>query len=67
MAGGAAYSDVSVRQFRGWLKNGLRYVQLPNKRILVKFSWIDEFLQKFELKKESVAESIAENLLEGWD
>lgn len=49
-SGGAKYAEVSVKQFRGWFKKGLRHVRLPNGRILTKYDWIDEFLEQFEVK-----------------
>jgi len=45
---------VSMRQFRTWFKNGLRYVQLPNGRILTKFEWIDDYLKRFEVTDQAI-------------
>ena len=59
---GAPYSDVSLKVFRGFLKNGLRYVKLPNGRILTKYQWIDEYLEQFGVKDE--AKEIAAQLTE---
>ena len=49
-SGGAKYAEVSLKQFRGWFKKGLRHVRLPNGRILTKYHWIDEYLMQFEVK-----------------
>jgi hypothetical protein len=51
---------VSLRQFRTWFKNGLRYVQLPNGRILTKYEWIDSYLGQFEVKDDTAKEMAAE-------
>ena len=52
-SGGAKYAEVSVKQFRGWLKNGLRHIRLENGRILTKFEWIDSYLMQFEVKNDA--------------
>lgn len=51
--GGAKYAAVEDRTFRPWLKDGLRHIRLPSGTILIKYSWIDEFLESFEVKQES--------------
>lgn len=43
----AKYAGISERSFRDWLKNGLRYSRLPSGTILVQYSAIDEFLERF--------------------
>jgi predicted site-specific integrase-resolvase len=58
----AKYAGVSVKQFRGWMKNGLRYVELPNGRQFTKFYWIDAHLEQFEVKNE--AKQMAEELVQ---
>ena len=62
-SGGAKYANQSLKQFRTWFRNGLRHVRLPNGRILTKYSWIDEFLQQYEVKSDEAAE-IAKELVE---
>jgi hypothetical protein len=44
---GAKYADVSERTFEDWLKQGLKYVQIPSGLRLVKPEWIDQFLEQF--------------------
>lgn len=63
---GAKYADQkSLKTFRSWFKKGLRHVRLPNGRILTKYSWIDEYLEQFEVKgKDKTAEKIAKELIE---
>lgn len=60
---GAEYGATSLKGFRGWLKNGLRHVRLPNGRILTKYAWIDAYLEQFEVRSEEAA-AIAEELVE---
>lgn len=49
---GAAYAGVSPRTFHAWLRNGLRHVKLPSGTVLTRYSWIDEFLDGFEVEAE---------------
>jgi hypothetical protein len=60
---GAKYGGIKdERVFKRWLKNGLRHVRLENGRILIKYQWIDQYLELFEVKNE--AKQIAEELVE---
>jgi hypothetical protein len=43
----AAYAGVSERTLENWVRNGLRYTQLPSGLRLIKFKWIDEYLEAF--------------------
>jgi predicted site-specific integrase-resolvase len=45
----AKYSGVSERTFRDWLDAGLKHIQLPTGRILVKYSAIDDYLSGYEV------------------
>lgn len=46
----AKYSGVSLKVFRGWLKNnGLPHSRLPNGRILVSLDDVDIYLRKFQI------------------
>jgi len=44
----AAYAGVSERTMESWLKQGLRCVHLPSGLRLVKFQWVDDFLERFD-------------------
>ena len=44
----ARYAGVSERTLRVWLKEGLRHVRLPSGTVLIKYDWLDQFLQPFE-------------------
>ncbi len=43
------YADVSERTFREWLKNGLKHSRLNAKTIRIRYSDIDEFLDRFQV------------------
>jgi len=51
---GAKHSGVKERTFRGWLKAGLKYSRLPSGTILIRYSWIDEFLEKYQVNENQV-------------
>ena len=61
-SGGAAYADVCERTFHKWFGMGLRHIRLPSGTVLTRFSWIDEFLQGFEVeaKKDPLDELVSE-------
>jgi excisionase family DNA binding protein len=62
----AKYAGVSSRTLEDWLKAGiLRFSQLPSGTRLIKFEWIDQALEKFEvqLKKENPAARIADDVI----
>lgn len=43
----AKYAGISERTFRDWLKKGLKHSRLPSGQLLVRYSAIDEFLDRF--------------------
>jgi excisionase family DNA binding protein len=45
----AKYADISERTFRDWLKNGLKHSRLNAKTIRIRYSDIDEFLERFQV------------------
>ena len=45
----AKYADVSERTFRDWLKNGLKHSRLNAKTIRIRYSDIDEFLERYQV------------------
>lgn len=59
----AGYAGVSLKVFYGWMKNGLRHARLENGRILIKYDWVDEFLEGFEAK--DLPQELVEELVEG--
>lgn len=59
----AKYGGVGERTLRGvWLKTGLKHVRLDSGMILIKFSWIDEFLEGFVAKEDAVDKIVRETL-----
>jgi len=51
---GRKYAGVGEKQFVDWYKKmGLRYSRLTNGRILLRYRWIDAFLESFEEKDEA--------------
>ena len=60
---GAEYSDVSLKVFRGWLKNGLRHIRLPSGTILIPYGWIDEYLMGFADKGTNQVDEIVNQVV----
>jgi hypothetical protein len=60
---GAKYADVSLKVFRGFLKNGLDHSRLESGHIRVKYSVIDEYLEKRKVRDQ--AKQMADELTEG--
>lgn len=60
--GAAEYAGVKERTLRSWLKEGLKYSRLPSGTILIKYAWLDEFLEGFQ-EKENIADLLAEKTL----
>lgn len=57
---GALYAGVSERTFRPWLKKGLRHVRLDTGTILIRYRWIDQFLESFEVQENEVSRIVSE-------
>ena len=45
--GAASYAGVSEHTLREWIRQGLKCSHLPTGLTLLKYSWIDEFLENF--------------------
>ena len=58
----AHYAGISERTLRSWLKNGLRHTRLPTGTILIKYSWIDQFLENYEDTKEDEVNRIVNSI-----
>ena len=56
----AGHSD--PRTVKGWIKKGLRHSKLPNGTILIKISWIDEWLEGHEVVENEV-EKITDEIM----
>jgi excisionase family DNA binding protein len=47
----AKYAGVSPRTLEDWLKAGyLRFSQLPSGTRLIKYEWVDQAIEKFEVQ-----------------
>ena len=60
----AAYAGVSDRTLEDWFKQGLKFVRLPSGTRLIKYEWIDEFLEKF-LESENQVDKVVDEILSG--
>ena len=60
----AKYAGISERTFRGWLKQGLKHSRLPSGLLLISYTAIDEFLERFTADSNQVDE-ITEEILKG--
>lgn len=60
----AKYAGVSERTFRDWLKKGLKHSMLPSSRLLVRYSAIDEFLNRFAADSNRT-DVIVDEIMEG--
>jgi excisionase family DNA binding protein len=58
----AEYTGISERTLRDWLKDGLKHSRLPSGTILIKYSWIDEYLESFAAKEDQVDKIVNETL-----
>ena len=56
----ANYAGISERSFRKWLKQGLRHIRMNTGTILIKYSWIDQFLESFEVQENEVSRIVNE-------
>ena len=60
----AKHAGVSERTFRNWLKTGLRYSRLKSGTILIKFEWLDSYLEGFESTENKVDKVVEETLMD---
>lgn len=59
----AEYSGISERTMRDWLKDGLKHSRLqPSVTILIKYEWIDEYLERFAAKEDQVDKIVSDTL-----
>ena len=56
-------AGVSERTFRKWLKDGLHHSRVRG-TILIHYSWIDEYVAKYEVLQNQVDEIVEETLKE---
>jgi predicted site-specific integrase-resolvase len=58
----AEYAGIKERTMRDWIKEGLKHSRLPSGTILIKYDWIDEFLESYAAKDSQVANVVNETL-----
>jgi hypothetical protein len=58
------YAGLSERTMRDHLKRGLRCSRLPSGTILIKYKWIDDYLESFAEKKNCVDRVVDEVIRE---
>ncbi len=57
---GAQYAGLSERKMRDLLKQGLKHIRLPSGTILIKYEWIDEYLEGFEVVENEIDQVVDE-------
>jgi predicted site-specific integrase-resolvase len=60
----ARWSGVSVRTFRGWLKDGLPHIRLKTGTILVRYESVGQWLSQFEVKPDNTVDAIVNEIIE---
>lgn len=60
----ARYAGMKPRSFREWLREGLKHSRLPSGTILIRYSDIDSFLEKFRVNEDQVESLVAATLKE---
>ena len=58
----AKYAGISERTMRDWLKDGLKHSRLPSGTVLIKYAWVDEYLETFAAKQDQVDMIVNETL-----
>ena len=56
------YTGISERTIRGWLKDGLKHSRLPSGTVLIKYEWIDAYLESFAAKQDQVDKIVNETM-----
>ena len=58
----AKYAGISERTMRDWLKDGLKHSRLPSGTVLIKYAWVDEYLEAFAAKEDQVDKIVNETM-----
>ena len=56
----AEYAGIKERTMRGWLKDGLKHARLPSGTVLIKYEWVDAYLELFAAKEDQVNQIVNE-------
>ena len=60
----AKYAGISERTMRSWLKDGLKHSRMPSGTILIKYNWVDEYIESFTGKENQVDKIVNEAMRE---
>lgn len=60
----ASYAGIAERTMRDWLKGGLRHSRLPSGTVLIKYTYIDEYLERFTIAESEVDKIVNQTLKE---
>jgi excisionase family DNA binding protein len=60
----ATYVSLSPRTVWTWLKQGLRFVKLPGGTVLIRYEWVDQYLEQFADTHNRVDQIVEETLKE---
>ena len=60
----AAYAGVSERTMEDWLKQGLKVSRLPTGIRLIKYEWIDDFLEGYAASSNQIDKVVEEIMSE---
>ena len=63
--GAATYAGVSRRTMEDWLKQGLKCCRLPSGTRLVKYEWVDQFLEQYSEDPANRVDQIVDRMLGG--
>jgi excisionase family DNA binding protein len=58
----AKYVGMSPRTVRSWLKTGLKHARLPGGAVLIRYEWLDAYLEEFAAKEDQVDKIVNETL-----
>jgi len=58
----AEYTGISERTMRDWLKDGLKHSRLPSGTVLIKYEWIDTYLETFAEREDQVDKIVSETM-----
>ena len=58
----AKYAVISERTMRNWLKDGLKHSRLPSGAVLIKYAWVDEYLEAFAATEDQVDKIVNETM-----
>ena len=58
----AEYAGIKDRTMRDWLKDGLKHSRLRSGTVLIKYEWLDAYLEGFAVKEDQVDKIVSQTL-----